>query len=105
MGLTKTCQSREPRATSVEADANARHAVPAVLWTIPLRQSPTSLFHATANMTAGTARMSKFIAKTTTSVVVIVDVARRAKRHSRLRTDLRSIFYKRKTIPVDTRRL
>jgi hypothetical protein len=54
-------------ATSVEADANARHAVPAVLWAIPFRQSLTSLFHATANMTVGTARMSEFIAKATTS--------------------------------------
>jgi len=59
-------------ATSVEADANARHAVPAVLWAIPFRQSLTSLFHATANMTVGTARMSKFIAKTTTTVVVVI---------------------------------
>lgn len=63
-------------ATSVEADANARHAVPAVLWTIPFRQSPTSLFHATANMTVGAARMRKFIAKTTTLVVVIVAFVR-----------------------------
>jgi|ERR1700722_16541699 len=63
-------------ATSVEADANARHAVPAVLWTIPFRQSPTSLFHATANMTVGASRMRKFIAKTTTLVVVIVAFVR-----------------------------
>jgi hypothetical protein len=76
MGRTKTCQNREQRATSVEADTNARHAVPAVPWTLPFRQSPMSLFHATANMTAGTARMSKFIAKTTTSVVVIVAFVR-----------------------------
>jgi hypothetical protein len=76
IGLIKTCQNREPAATSVEAEANARHVVPAVLWTIPFRQAPTSLFHATANITVGTARMSKFIAKTTTTVVVIVAFVR-----------------------------
>src|ERR1035438_4826470 len=72
MGLTKTCQSREPRATSIEADANARHAVPAVLWTTPFRQLPTSRFHATASMTVGKARMSRFIANAMTAIVRLV---------------------------------
>ena len=58
----------------MEADAVARHAVPAVLWATPFRESRTSRFHPTASMTVGKARMSKFIAnaKTSTSIFVIV---------------------------------